>query len=70
MKSFVGLPHRYEIFKKKILLLLMILKLLLCRQQNLSESSKNIYWIVGGLPKLKDKIDLKYLKTILSNHIL
>ena len=22
-------------------------------------SSKNIYWILGGLPKEKDKIDLK-----------
>ena len=35
------------------------------------ESSKNIYWIVGGLPKLKDKIDLKYLKNnIIKSYII
>ena len=25
-------------------------------------SSKNIFWILGGLPKDKDKIDLRYIK--------
>ena len=34
-------------------------------------SSKNIYWILGGLPKYKDKIDLKYIKNnIIKSYII
>ena len=55
MNSFLGLPHRYEIFlKKKILLLLMTLKATSLEAAKFAlESSKNIYWILGGLPKDK-----------------
>ena len=34
-------------------------------------SSKNIYWILGGIPKDKDKIDLKVLKNnIIKSYII
>ena len=34
-------------------------------------SSKNIYWILGGLPKGKDRIDLKYIKNnIIKSYII
>ena len=34
-------------------------------------SSKNIFWILGGLPKSKDKIDLKYIKNnIIKSYII
>ena len=63
MNSFVGLPHRYEIFlKKKLLLSTTQNKLELQATKFALASSKNIYWILGGLPKKKDKIDLKDIK--------
>ena len=73
MKSFVGLPHRYEIFlKKKNITFINDSKATTLQAAKLAlESSKNIYWIVGGLPKLKDKIDLKYLKNnIIKSYII
>ena len=72
MKSFVGLPHRYEIFlKKKNITFINDSKATTLQAKLALESSKNIYWIVGGLPKLKDKIDLKYLKNnIIKSYII
>ena len=61
MNSFVGLPHRYEIFlKKKNITFINDSKATTfeATKQALS-SSKNIYWILGGLPKKNDKIILK-----------
>ena len=64
LKTCEGLPHRYEIFYKKIIvLLLMILKQHHFKRQNFAlKNSKNIYWIVGGLPKKNDKLILSNLK--------
>ena len=64
MKSFIGLPHRYEIFlKKKNVVFINDSKATSfeATKQALS-SSKNIYWILGGLPKKNDKIILKKVK--------
>ena len=71
--SFRGLPHRYEIFLKKRN----------CTFINDSKSTtfqstkfalgntKNIYWIVGGLPKKNDKIILSSLKkNIIKSYII
>ena len=73
LKTFKGLPHRYEIFLKS---------------QNCSfindskattfqatkfalENTKNIFWIVGGLPKKKDRFYLKkFKKNILKAYII
>ena len=64
LKTCEGLPHRYEIFYKKDN----------CTFINDSKAtsfqatkfalknSKNIYWIVGGLPKKNDKLILSNLK--------
>jgi UDP-N-acetylmuramoylalanine--D-glutamate ligase len=38
-------------------------------QNLLYQSSKNIYWILGGLPKKNDKINLSNIKKILLNVI-
>ena len=45
--------------KRKILLLLMTLKQHHFKQSKFTlQNSKNIFWIVGGLPKKNDKIIL------------
>ena len=64
MGSFLGLPHRYEIFlKKKGVTFVNDSKATSLEATKFAlTSSKNIYWILGGLPKYKDKIDLKYIK--------
>ena len=64
MKSFRGLPHRFEIFlKKKGVTFINDSKAtsFLATQSALS-SLKNIYWILGGLPKKGDKIKLSNYK--------
>ena len=65
MKSFVGLPHRYEIFlKKKNHIFVNDSKATSFQASKFAlQNSKNIYWIVGGLPKKNDKIILKNLKS-------
>jgi UDP-N-acetylmuramoylalanine--D-glutamate ligase len=64
INSFVGLSHRYEIFLKKKNCIFIndskatsfeATKYALC-------SSKNVYWILGGLPKKNDKIYLDGIK--------
>ena len=73
MSSFVGLPHRYEIFfKRKGITFINDSKATSLQATKFAlASSKNIYWIVGGLPKDKDKIDLKYIKNnIIKSYII
>jgi UDP-N-acetylmuramoylalanine-D-glutamate ligase len=64
MNSFLGLPHRYEIFfKKKGITFINDSKATSLQATMLAlANSKNIYWILGGLPKDKDRINLKYVK--------
>jgi UDP-N-acetylmuramoylalanine--D-glutamate ligase len=63
MRSFVGLPHRYEIFlKKKNIVFVNDSKATSFEATKFALfSSKNIYWILGGLPKKNDKIILNKL---------
>jgi len=64
MNTFKGLPHRYEIFlKKKNITFVNDSKATSFEASKFAlASSQNIYWILGGLPKHKDIIDLKHLK--------
>ena len=64
MNTFKGLEHRYETFlRKKNIVFINDSKATSFEASKFAISSeKNIYWILGGLPKDKDKIDLKYLK--------
>ena len=64
IKSFVGLPHRYEIFlKKKNVVFINDSKATSFEATKFALSnSKNIYWILGGLPKKNDKIILPVSK--------
>ncbi len=73
LKSFKGLPHRNEMFYKKN-----NLKIVNDSKATSFEASKyaikensNIFWIVGGLPKLGDKFNLKNLKrNIIKSYII
>ena len=64
LKSFQGLPHRHEIFYKKDN------KIFINDSKATSfeatkfalKSNKNIFWIVGGLPKTGDRFILKGVK--------
>ena len=62
--TFKGLPHRFEIFlKKKDVTFINDSKATSFKASQLALSStKNIYWILGGLPKKGDKIKLEKLK--------
>ena len=62
--SFVGLPHRYEIFlKKKNVIFINDSKATSFESTKFALlSSKNVYWILGGLPKKNDKILLTGIK--------
>ena len=64
LNSFKGLPHRYEIFlKKNNLTFINDSKATSFQSTKFAlKNSKNIYWILGGLPKKNDKIILKNLK--------
>ena len=73
MGSFLGLPHRHEVFlKKKYITFINDSKATSFQATKTAlASSKNIYWILGGLPKKKDKIDLKNLKyNIIKSYII
>jgi UDP-N-acetylmuramoylalanine--D-glutamate ligase len=73
MSSFLGLPHRYEIFfRKKNITFINDSKATSFQATKFAlASSKNIYWILGGLPKYKDKLDLKYVKNnIIKSYII
>ncbi len=60
MNTFVGLEHRYEIFlKRKNITFINDSKATTLEAAKFAlNNSKNIYWIVGGLPKYRDKISL------------
>ncbi|MDC2986920.1 UDP-N-acetylmuramoyl-L-alanine--D-glutamate ligase [Candidatus Pelagibacter bacterium] len=64
IKSFKGLSHRFEVFfKKKDVTFINDSKATSFRATELALSSlKNIYWILGGLPKKNDKIKLSKFK--------
>ncbi len=73
LNNFVGLPHRYEIFfKKKNCVFINDSKATSFQATKFAlENTKNILWIVGGLPKIKDKISLeKTKKNILKAYII
>ena len=64
MKSFEGLPHRFEIFLKKdnITFINDSKATSFSATQTALSSLKNIYWIVGGSPKKGDKFKLSRFK--------
>ncbi len=73
LNTFVGLPHRYEIFmKKKNCIFINDSKATSFQSTKYAlKNSKNIYWILGGMPKKNDKIVLKNLKkNILKSYII
>ena len=73
MNSFVGLPHRYEIFlKKKNILFINDSKATSFQAAKFAlSSSNNICWITGGLPKDNDKINLRNIKkNIIKSYII
>ena len=61
LKSFKGLPHRQEIFyKKNNKTFINDSKATSFEASKIAlKSNKNIFWIVGGLPKIGDKFHLK-----------
>ena len=64
INSFVGLSHRYEIFlKKKSIVFINDSKATSFESTKYALSnSKNVYWILGGVPKKNDKILLSGVK--------
>ncbi len=73
MQSFRGLSHRFEIFlKKKNITFIDDSKATSFTASQLALSSlKNIYWILGGLPKRDDRLNLsKYQKNIIKCYII
>ena len=64
LKSFKGLPHRFELFlKKKGISFINDSKATSFKAaKSALSSTKNIYWILGGLPKKGDIIQLGKLK--------
>ncbi len=60
MNSFKGLPHRFEIFlnKKNVTFINDSKATSFKATLPALQSLKNIYWILGGLPKKSDKINL------------
>ena len=65
VNTFRGLPHRFEIFLKKNKVTFINdskATSFKASQLALSSINKNIFWILGGLPKKHDKIKLGKLK--------
>ena len=64
MNSFIGLSHRYEIFlkKKNIVFINDSKATSFVSTKYALANCKNIYWILGGLPKKNDKIILNGIK--------
>ena len=65
LRSFKGLPHRYEIFlKKKNCTFINDSKATSFQaSKGALRNSNNIFWILGGLPKKRDKINLEDFKS-------
>lgn len=73
MKSFKGLPHRFEIFLKKgnIVFINDSKATSFSASENALSSLKNIFWIVGGLPKKNDKLNfMPFKKNIIKTYII
>tara|TARA_Y100000591_G_scaffold332617_1_gene370729 strand:+ start:1447 stop:2724 length:1278 start_codon:yes stop_codon:yes gene_type:complete len=73
MKSFKGLPHRFEIFLKKenIIFINDSKATSFKATEPALRSLNNIYWILGGLPKQKDKIEIsKFKKKIIKCYLI
>ena len=64
INSFIGLSHRYEIFlKRKNIIFINDSKATSFESTKFALlNSKNVYWILGGLPKKNDKIVLSGIK--------
>ncbi len=72
LKNFKGLPHRYEIFlKKKNCTFINDSKATSFQATKFAlKNTKNIFWIVGGLPKKNDRLILKDInKNIIMSYI-
>ena len=61
INNFKGLPHRHEIFlkKNKITFINDSKATSFDSTRHALKNNKNIFWIVGGLPKIGDKFNLK-----------
>ena len=73
LNTFVGLPHRYEIFmKRNNCIFINDSKATSFQSTKFAlQNSKNIFWILGGKPKKNDKIILHGLKkNILRSYII
>ena len=73
MKTFKGLPHRFEIFlkKKEVTFINDSKATSFVATQAALSSLKNIYWILGGLPKKGDKVILsKYKSNIIKCYLI
>ncbi len=73
MKSFKGLSHRFEIFLKKnsITFINDSKATSFIATQSALSSLKNIYWILGGLPKKGDKLKVsKFKKKIIKCYLI
>ena len=73
LNTFVGLPHRYEIFmKRNNCTFINDSKATSFQSTKFAlKNSKNIFWILGGMPKKNDKIILRGLKkNILRSYII
>ena len=68
MKSFKGLSHRFEIFLKKenIKFINDSKATSFKASESALRSLKNVYWILGGLPKKNDKLRLSKIKKNIS----
>ena len=64
LNNFTGLPHRYEIFlKKKGISFINDSKATTFQASKFAlQNTKNIFWILGGLPKKNDKFMIKKIK--------
>ena len=64
MKSFKGLPHRFEIFlkRKNIKFINDSKATSFTAAESALSSLTNVYWILGGLPKRNDKLKLSKIK--------
>ncbi len=73
LNNFKGLPHRYEIFlKKKNCIFINDSKATSFEATKYAlKNTKNIFWIVGGLPKKNDKFNLKdFKRNIIKSYII
>ena len=73
LKSFSGLPHRYEVFlEKKNCTFINDSKATSFQSTKFAlNNTKNIFWIVGGLPKKNDKFNFNGFKNnIIKSYII